>query len=89
MVKNKKKPTKVTKEELKTIQDYVTAINRTQMDIGGLAFQQQVGVQKINTLQERLSEFNVSLQKKYGKVSVSVNDGTLKEIPDEPVDKKN
>ena len=89
MAKTKKKPTKVTKEELKTIQDYVTVINKTQMDVGGLAFQQQVGIQKINTLQEKLKEFNVGLQKKYGDVSVNIADGSLKDIENEPVNTKN
>ena len=83
--KAKAKPTKVTNEELNTIQEYVKAINKTQMDVGGLAYQQQVGIQKIATLQDKLNEFNVGLHKKYGKVSVNINDGTLKETSNEPV----
>jgi len=89
MAKAKQKPTKVTKEELTQIQNFVTDINKTQMDIGGLAYQQQMGVQKITTLQQQLNEYNIGLQKKYGQVSVSIADGTLKEIPNEPVNKKN
>ena len=84
MAKAKAKPTKVTKDELKVIQDLVSSINQTQMDVGGLAFQQQLGIQKINTLQEQLKMTNTKLEEKYGKVSVNIADGSLKQIPDEP-----
>ena len=84
MAKAKAKPTKVTKDELKVIQDLVSGINQTQMDVGGLAFQQQLGIQKINTLQEQLKMTNTKLEEKYGKVSVNIADGSLKQIPDEP-----
>ena len=46
--KSKAKPTKVTESELKTIQGFVQEMNKTQMDIGGLAFQQSL---KLNQLQ--------------------------------------
>ena len=59
------------------------------MDVGGMAFQQQVGIQKINTLQEQLKEYNLGLQKKYGSVSVNIADGSLKDVENEPVNKKN
>ena len=84
MAKAKAKPTKVTKDELKVIQDLVSGINQTQMDVGGLAFQQQLGIQKINTLQEQLKMTSTKLEEKYGKVSVNIADGSLKQIPDEP-----
>jgi len=85
MAKAKAKPTKVTEKELKEIQGIVSAINQTQMDVGGLVFQQQLGIQKINTLQDQLKMINTKLEDKYGKVSVNIADGSLKQIPNEPV----
>ena len=74
----------MTNEELAKIQGFVTEINKAQMDVGGLAYQQQMGIQKINSIQSQLNEYNISLQKIYGQVSVNIADGTYKEIPNEP-----
>ena len=82
--KSKAKANKVTNEELAKIQGFVTEINKAQMDVGGLAYQQQMGIQKINSKQSQLHEYNISLQKIYGQVSVNIADGTYKEIPNEP-----
>mgnify|MGYP003122432081 CR=1 FL=1 len=82
--KSKAKANKVTNEELAKIQGFVTEINKAQMDVGGLAYQQQMGIQKINSIQSQLNEYNISLQKIYGQVSVNIADGTYKEIPNEP-----
>ena len=82
--KSNAKAYKVTNEELAKIQGFVTEINKAQMDVGGLAYQQQMGIQKINSIQSQLNEYNISLQKIYGQVSVNIADGTYKEIPNEP-----
>ena len=86
--KEKAKPTKVTKEELNTIQQYVDAINKAQMQIGAFEFQKAAEVVKIQTLQNKMNEYQTTLQKKYGTVSVNIVDGSLKNIEDESVNKK-
>lgn len=88
MTKKKQAATKLTAEELKNIQDKVTVINRLQMDIGGLEVQKINAVAKLKEGQQALQIVQEGLEKKYGKVSVNINDGSLKDIEDE-VNKKN
>ena len=83
--KQKSKATKVTKDELKTMQDYVAAINQTQMQVGSYEYQKIQLVQKMGALESKLTEFNTGLQKKYGNVSVNITDGSIKEKENEPV----
>tara|TARA_R100001530_G_C4315573_1_gene154275 strand:+ start:1488 stop:1781 length:294 start_codon:yes stop_codon:yes gene_type:complete len=74
---------KVTDEELKSVQEKVNQINQVQMQVGGLATQQAFGIEQIKLLQGELKTVQDELEKKYGKVSVNLQDGTIKEIPEE------
>ena len=74
MTKKKQAATKLTAEELKNIQDKVTVINRLQMDIGGLEVQKINAVAKLKEGQQALQIVQEGLEKKYGKVSVNIND---------------
>ena len=76
---------KITDEELKLIQEKVQEINNLQMQVGGLEIQKQMGVMQVNQAQGQLGELQKTLEEKYGKVSVNLTDGTIKEIEeDEP-----
>ena len=66
-------------DELKTMQDYVAAINQTQMQVGSFEYQKIQLIQKMGALESKLTEFNTGLQKKYGNVSVNITDGSIKE----------
>jgi hypothetical protein len=59
------------------------------MQIGAFEFQKAAEVVKIQTLQNKMNEYQTTLQKKYGTVSVNIVDGSLKNIEDESVNKKN
>jgi hypothetical protein len=65
------------------IQDKVGQINNLQMQIGGLTVQQSKAVEMLESLQTELNVIQTSLESKYGKVSVNIQDGSLKEIPKE------
>jgi hypothetical protein len=88
MAKKKAAATKVTAEELKNVQEKVTIINRQQMEIGGLEMQKQVAIERLKEAQGSLGVVQRSLETKYGKVSVNLNDGSLKPMEDE-ANKKN
>jgi uncharacterized protein (UPF0335 family) len=80
---------KITDEELKSVQEKVNQINQVQMQVGGLATQQAFGIEQIKLLQGELKTIQDELEKVYGKVSVNLQDGTIKEIPEEDeADKK-
>ena len=85
----KTKDLKITDQELKQIQEKVQLINQVQMQIGGLELQKTTMIGQINVLQKDLNDLQVVLEEKYGKVSVNLQDGTIREIPQEDeADKK-
>ena len=74
---------KINKEELKSVQDKVKLINHFQMQIGALEVQKDAAITKLKATQEELSVVQTSLENKYGKMSVNISDGSLKELPSE------
>ena len=74
---------KITKDELKSVQDKVSLINNAQMQIGGLEVQKTLIIEKLKSFQTELNVIQTSLEGKYGKKTVNINDGTLKDIPSE------
>tara|TARA_Y100000401_G_scaffold75695_1_gene61526 strand:+ start:592 stop:840 length:249 start_codon:yes stop_codon:yes gene_type:complete len=74
---------KITKDELKSVQDKVSLINNAQMQIGGLEVQKTLIIEKLKSFQTELNVIQTSLESKYGKKTVNINDGTLKDIPSE------
>jgi len=81
---------KITDSELSKIQNLVRTINQLQSQIGGLEIQKSLAIQRLHNFQRDVDTFQVELKKKYGDVSVNLQDGTLKEIPiEDEVNKKN
>tara|TARA_X000001382_G_scaffold92319_2_gene66859 strand:- start:538 stop:804 length:267 start_codon:yes stop_codon:yes gene_type:complete len=80
---------KITDEELKLIQEQVQVINNLQMQIGGLEMQKQIAVLTVQKSQGELSQLQNTLEEKYGKVSVNLTDGTIKEIEEDEPSKEN
>ena len=74
---------KITKDELKSVQDKVSLINNAQMQIGGLEVQKTLIIEKLKAFQTELNVIQTSLESKYGKKTVNINDGTLKDLPSE------
>ena len=79
---------KITDEELKSVQEKVGQINQVQMQVGGLATQQAFGIDQIKHLQDELKVIQDALEDKYGKVSVNLTDGTIKEIEEDETNKE-
>jgi hypothetical protein len=80
---------KITDEELKSIQEKVNSINQVQMQVGGLEVQKTTAIEILKGFQQEMQVIQADLEKKYGKVSVNLTDGTIKEIPEEDeTDKK-
>ena len=80
---------KITDEELKSVQEKVNEINNLQMQVGGLEIQKTIGIEQIKVAQNDLSQLQKTLEENYGKVSVNIQDGTIKHIEEDESDKKN
>lgn len=79
---------KVTDEELKSVQEKVALINQVQMQVGGLEVQKTMAIETLKARQQELQVIQTSLEEKYGKVSVNLQDGTISELPEDEADKK-
>ena len=74
---------KISEEELKLIQGKVQILNNLQMQIGGIEIQKIAAVDQLKASQQDLQKTQTELEEKYGKVSVNLQDGTIKPIEDD------
>lgn len=77
---------KITTEELEKLQGFVQGMNQAQLNIGGLEAQKMELLNQVARIKELLNEFQADLEKSYGKVSVSLVDGTISEDADNKED---
>ena len=71
------KPTSITEEQLKTIQNLVSPINQAQMEIGRMETQKHMINHQVNELQEKLKAEQVKLEEEYGKVNINIQNGEI------------
>jgi len=78
----------ITEDQLKNLQNLINEINKIQLSIGQLEVQKAKLLGGVNQLEGKLKEMQDELEKEYGKVTVNIQDGSIKPIEDE-ADKKN
>tara|TARA_R110000803_G_scaffold102921_2_gene171038 strand:+ start:292 stop:570 length:279 start_codon:yes stop_codon:yes gene_type:complete len=69
---------KITDEQLKAIQELVAQINQAQMSVGQLETQKAGVIAAIGDLQMKMNTMQKELEEEYGKVSISIQDGSIK-----------
>ena len=74
---------RLTKEELTNLQTLVKVINQVQLQIGGLEVQKSLAIERINKFQADVGDLQNKFRKKYGDVTININDGTLSQKEDE------
>ena len=79
---------KITDEQLKGLQELIGQINNAQLSVGQLETQKAGMMAAIGDLQMKLKGMQDGLEEEYGKVSINIQDGSIKEMEDES-DKKN
>tara|TARA_Y100000593_G_scaffold68124_1_gene125201 strand:- start:548 stop:826 length:279 start_codon:yes stop_codon:yes gene_type:complete len=80
---------KITDKELKELQEVVASMNRAKIEIGQLEVQKSKLLSAVVDLDARLAISQKNLEDKYGRKTVNINDGTLKDAEDGPLNKKN
>ena len=78
---------KITDEQLKGLQELIGQINNAQLSVGQLETQKAGMMAAIGDLQMKLKGMQDGLEEEYGKVSINIQDGSIKEMEDES-DKK-
>jgi len=74
---------KITKEQLKNIQDQQTELNSILHELGLLESQKHALLHKIADVNEGVETLKKELEKQYGAVNINVEDGTYTEIENE------
>ena len=74
---------KITDEQLNELQGLVTKINNAQMQLGQVESQKYDIIAALPALRKDLQEFQSKLEEEYGKVSINIQDGTIKQPEDE------
>jgi len=92
MAKNDKnvdlKPTSITTEELKKLQELVNLINRGELQIGNLETKKHALLHQVFAIQEKMSELQKEFEATYGKVDINIADGTINYPEDEQTNKE-
>tara|TARA_R100000541_G_scaffold1275_1_gene5789 strand:- start:1276 stop:1548 length:273 start_codon:yes stop_codon:yes gene_type:complete len=89
MAKNKKKtelPTHIEPSELAKMKELVGQTNNGHLQIGQLKMREHNLLHALAKVQDEITLFQANIEKTYGKVEVSVEDGEIKYISDEQAD---
>lgn len=73
---------KLEEKELNQLTECISKINSLQIQIGGIEAQKHELLHTISSASNDLAELQKELEKKYGKVSIDISTGEIKE--DEP-----
>ena len=71
------KPTSITEEQLKAIQDIVSPINNMQMEVGRIESRKHMLMHEVGMLQGKLQEQQKALEEEYGKVNINIQTGEI------------
>jgi len=77
------KKTKITPEQLQTIQDQQTKLNNLLNQIGYVEAQKHAFLHEFADVNMKVEEYKKELEKQYGQININVEDGTYTEIKEE------
>ena len=81
MAKTKKvvdlKPTNISEEQLKSVQEVVSNINKTHMEIGRIESRKHNLAHGLVEFQKSLQTIQESLEKEYGTVNINIQTGEI------------
>tara|TARA_R100000995_G_scaffold53786_1_gene26278 strand:+ start:7742 stop:7987 length:246 start_codon:yes stop_codon:yes gene_type:complete len=74
------KPTNLTENELKSLQENISKLNQIHIELGKLENQKHKILHQVNEIESLFDELQKELENKYGKVSINIENGELSEI---------
>tara|TARA_R100000541_G_scaffold58685_1_gene70296 strand:- start:233 stop:478 length:246 start_codon:yes stop_codon:yes gene_type:complete len=77
------KSTKLTENELKSLQENVNKLNQVHMELGRLENQKHKILHQMNDIEKEFDEVQKEFEDKYGKVSIDISNGELSEIKED------
>ena len=73
----KPKAEKITDEQLAKVQDIISNINRSQMEIGQMETKKHAILHHISSLQEAVGNMRDEFEKDYGTADINIQDGII------------
>jgi|TARA_R110000823_G_scaffold235570_1_gene361525 hypothetical protein len=80
------KPGKISDEQLKDLQQVVTAINKLQFDIGTMEAQKHEALHALFQGRDKLNNVQTEMKEQYGTNDINIQDGTINYKDDESSD---
>ena len=80
------KPEKISEDQLKEIQQVISAINKLQFDIGQMEAQKHNALHALAQGNDKLNGFQEVFKEQYGTNDINIQDGTINYKEDEPSD---
>ena len=71
------KPTNITDEQLKAIQELISPINNIQMELGRIETRKHALCHDVVELQSRLQDLQKELEDQYGTVNINIQTGEI------------
>ncbi len=80
------KPENISEEQLKELQQVVSAINKLQFDIGTMEVQKHNALHALFQGNDKLNDMQGKFEEQYGTNDINIQDGTINYKEDEPSD---
>jgi|TARA_R110001583_G_scaffold186507_1_gene347271 hypothetical protein len=80
------KPEKISDEQLKDLQQVVTAINKLQFDIGTMEAQKHEALHALFQGRDKLNNVQAEMEEQYGTNDINIQSGAINYKIDEPSD---
>ena len=77
------KSTKLTENELKSLQENVNKINQVYMELGRLENQKHKILHQMDDIDNDFENLQKEFEEKYGRVSINIDNGELSEIKED------
>ena len=80
------KPEKITDEQLKEVQQVISASNQIKLEIGNVEARKHMLLHELDAINKAISDINTKLEEEYGKMDVDINTGAINYPEDEQAD---
>lgn len=77
------KPEKITDEQLKEVQQVVSASNQIKLEIGNVEARKHMLLHELDVINKAMGDINTKLEEEYGKMDVDINTGAINYPEDE------
>ena len=74
---------KLTKIELKTLQETIQKINQANAEVGRIESQKHKIMHNMSEVEKDMDDLQKQFEEKYGKISIDINNGEITQIPEE------